>query len=140
MLTLVETYTDYNDVERTEAVRFNLTKAEILEMELGTVGGFAETVQAIIDAKNQPELVALFKKLILKAYGVKSADGRHFEKSEELSRAFSHSPIYSNLFMRFATDAKAAADFVNGIIPADLSKQMNNNEKSLEALPGETAR
>ena len=115
------TYFDYNGVERTENFYFNLSKAEVLEMEMTTAGGLAEMIQNIIDAKDQPAIIKIFKDLILKAYGEKSADGKRFVKSEEISTAFSQTEAYSILFMKLATDADAAAKFVNSIVPVDVS-------------------
>lgn len=111
-------YTDYNGVEREEDFYFNLTKAEVTEMELTTEGGLAESIQKIVAAKNIPEIVKQFKYLVLKAYGEKSPDGKRFIKSEELSQAFAQTEAYSELFMELAQDADAAATFVNGIMPA----------------------
>lgn len=113
------TYTDYNGLERTEDFYFNLSKAEIMEMEMSKAGGFAESINRIVAAQDAPSIIKIFKDLILKAYGVKSDDGKHFVKSEELSVAFSQTEAYSKLFMELATDADAAAVFVNGIVPAD---------------------
>lgn len=115
-------YKDYNETERTEAFYFNLTKAEIMEMELSTTGGLAEMIKKIIGTKDNPALIKTFKELILKAYGEKSPDGKRFIKSEELSVAFSQTEAYSQLFMDLATNADAASDFVNGIIPSDASE------------------
>ena len=123
MLKKTIAYTDYNGVERSENFYFNLTKAEIMEMELGTVGGFAEMVQRIVDAKDAPTIIKIFKDLVLKAYGEKSADGKRFIKSDELRESFAQTEAYSQLFMELATDSKAAAAFVNGIVPADVAKQ-----------------
>lgn len=113
------TYTDYNGLERTEDFYFNLSKAEIMEMEMSKAGGFAESINRIVAAQDAPSIIKIFKDLILKAYGVKSDDGKRFVKSEELSVAFSQTEAYSKLFMELATDADAAAVFVNGIVPAD---------------------
>ena len=115
-------YTDYNGTERTEDFYFNLSKAEIMEMEMGTTGGLAEMIQRIVAAQDAPAIIKIFKDLVLKAYGEKSADGKKFIKSEELSNGFSQTEAYSILFMELATDADAAAKFVNGIVPADMAK------------------
>ena len=120
------TYTDYNGVERTEDHFFNLSKAEIMEMELSIDGGLSETINRIINAKDVPALIKLFKKLLLDSYGVKSPDGKRFIKSEELSTEFAQTEAYSQLFMKLATDADAASAFVNGIIPADLADKAKN--------------
>ena len=121
MLKKTITYTDYNGVERKEDFYFNLTKAELMEMQLSTTGGLSEMMEKVIDAKDLPTIIKMFKELILKAYGEKSDDGRKFVKSEAISVAFSQTEAYSQLFMDLATDADAAAKFVNGIVPADMS-------------------
>ena len=123
MLKKTITYVDYNDGERTEDYYFNLSKAELMEMELSIAGGLSETIDKIIKAKDTPSLVKIFKELVLKAYGVKSPDGKRFIKSDELREEFSQTEAYSQLFMELATNAEAAAAFVNGIIPADLAKE-----------------
>lgn len=117
-------YTDYNSNERTEDFYFNLTKAEIMEMEMSTTGGLAEMIQRIVAAQDAPSIIKVFKDLVLKAYGVKSADGKRFMKNDELRAEFEQTEAYSILFMELATDADAAADFVNRIVPPDMSKQL----------------
>ena len=117
MLKKTITYTDYNGSERIEDFYFNLTKAEVVEMEMSTTGGLAEMIKKIVAAQDAPSIIAIFKKLILKAYGEKSPDGKRFIKSDEISNAFSQTEAYSQLFMELATDADKAAEFVNGITP-----------------------
>lgn len=119
------TYTDYNNVERTEDLYFNLTKAEILEMEMSTSGGLAEQITKVIETQDHPTIIKIFKDLVLKSYGEKSPDGRRFMKNDEIRTAFSETEAYSMVFMELATDAKAAVAFVNGIIP-DQPQSTNN--------------
>jgi len=126
MLKKTVTYDDYNGVERTEDFYFNLSKAELLEMELGTSGGLAEMIRKIVAAQDAPAIIKVFKDLVLKAYGEKSADGKRFIKSPELSEAFSQTEAYSQIFMELATDDKKAAEFVNGIVPAGMAEAANN--------------
>lgn len=118
MLKKVITYTDYDGNERKETFYFNLSKAEIAEMELSTSGGLEQMLKKIIDERDQPKLVAMFKDLILKSIGEKSPDGKRFIKSEEISNAFAQTEAYSDLFIELATNADAASAFVNGILPA----------------------
>lgn len=124
MLKKTITYSDYNGNERTEAFYFNLTKAEVTEMEMSTAGGLAEMIEKIIAAQDAPSIIKIFKDLVLRAYGEKSPDGKRFIKSDELSTAFSQTEAYSQLFMELATDADSAAKFVNGIVPGDVSKKV----------------
>ena len=124
MLKKIITYTDYNGVERTEPFYFNLSKAELMEMELGVTGGMTEMLDKIIAAKDAPSLMKTFKEMIMKSYGIKSDDGKRLIKSEELSVAFTQTEAYSVLFMELITDDKAAADFVNGIIPNEIQTEV----------------
>lgn len=133
MLKKTMTYTDYNGNQRTEDFYFNLNKAELMEMELSTTGGLAEMIQHIIAAQDTPAIVKIFKDLILKAYGVKSPDGKKFMKVDangyRLADDFVQTEAYTELFMELATDADAAAKFVNGIMPADVA------DKAKDAIP-----
>ena len=122
MLKKTVTYVDYNGVERTEDFYFNLSKAEVTEMELSVEGGFSKMLEEIVKSNDNARIIELFKEMVLKAYGEKSADGRRFVKSKELSEAFSQTEAYSEIFMELAMDEKAAAAFVNGIMPANLGK------------------
>lgn len=114
------TYTDYNDVERTEDFYFNLTKAELLEMQLTTEGGLVDRLKAIVQAQDTPTITKIFKRIITSAYGVKSPDGKRFIKNEEVVDEFLQTEAYSVLFMELTTDSNAAAEFVNNIIPKDI--------------------
>lgn len=118
-------YTDYNGSERIEDFYFNLSKAEIMEMEMSTTGGLTEMISKIVATQDAPAIIKIFKDLVLRAYGEKSPDGKRFIKSEEISTAFAQTEAYSNLFMELAFDADAASNFVNGIIPKDLTKELN---------------
>lgn len=111
------TYTDYNDEERSEDFYFNLSKAEMMEMEMTTPGGYEAYIKKIVDAKDLKTLVAIFQELILKAYGEKSPDGKRFMKNDELRTAFKETEAYSNLFIELSTNTDAAVAFVNGILP-----------------------
>lgn len=128
MLKKTITYTDYNGDERTEDFFFNLTNAELTEMQYSETGGMDMVIDRIIKTRDQPTMVKIFKDLVLKAYGEKSLDGKRFIKSEELSTAFSQTEAYSILFMELATDEKKAAEFVNGVIPADIAESLNKME------------
>lgn len=123
-------YTDYNGVEREEDFYFNLSKAELMEMEMGTNGGLAEMIQQIVKSQDAPAIIKIFKDIILKAYGEKSLDGKRFVKLSEtgkpLSIDFSQTEAFSQLFMELATDADAAANFIKGIIPGDI--EINEDE------------
>lgn len=117
MFTKTITYTDYNGVERTENYYFNLSKAEVVEMEYGRSGGLTQFLKNILAQKNEPEIMAFVKKLILSSYGIKSPDGRRFMKSKEISEEFAQTEAYSNLLMELLSSASASVDFVKAILP-----------------------
>lgn len=122
MLKKIIKYTDYNGVEREEPFYFNLTKAELIKWEGSTVGGMRAMYDKIIQTQDQEALIALFETIIQRAYGEKSADGRRFMKSPEILANFTSTEAYSELFMELASNDQSAAEFMNGIMPADLIK------------------
>ena len=127
MLKKTMIYTDYNGIQRTEDFYFNLNKAEIMEMEMTTTGGLAEMIQRIVKAQDVPAIIKIFKELVLKAYGEKSADGKRFVKvapdGHRLADDFAQTEAYSDLFMELSTDADKASEFINGIMPADIDME-----------------
>lgn len=141
MLKKTITYTDYDGVERTEDFFFNLSKAEVAEMELSSQGGMERLLQQIAMTQDRKRLIELFKEFILKSYGEKSMDGRRFIKSKELSEAFSQTEAYSELFMQLATDSEMASKFINGIMPTSgaspekVEEAQANAKAMLEATP-----
>lgn len=134
MLKKTITYTDYNGNKRVEDFYFNLDEAEVTKMELGVRGGLSETMKKIINAQDVPTLVDQFDKIVLASIGEKSADGKFFEKSDEITNRFKHSAAYSVLFMELISDADAASAFMNGIIPVDAAKQIEEHPEVVEQL------
>lgn len=128
MITKTITYNDYNGNERTEDFLFNLTAAELMEMEMSVDGGLAEKIDRITKTQKAPELIKIFKDLINRSYGEKSDDGRRFVKVNDagvpLYIGFTQTEAYSQLFMELATNAEKTAEFVNGIIPTDAAKSI----------------
>lgn len=118
MLKKTMKYIDYDGNEREEDFYFNLSKGELAEMELSLNGGLEGMINRIIQEKDNKKIVATFKDLILRSYGKKSDDGKRFIKSPELTEEFTQTEAYSDLFIELASDADAAAAFVNGILPA----------------------
>lgn len=124
MIKKTMTYIDYNGNERTEDFYFNLSKAELTRMEMSINGGLAERINRIVAAQDVPAIIEVFEDLIQKSYGIKTLDGRGFVKKKEDLEAFMATEAYSDLFMELATDSAKASEFINGVIPANLAKQL----------------
>lgn len=136
MLKKTITYTDYNNVSRTEDFYFNLNKAEVIEW-LTTSGDYTidEVFTQMSKKMNAKGIMEAFRDLIYRAYGEKSLDGRRFIKTPEIKANFMETEAYSVLFTELVTDANKAADFFNSIIPPDLGREV---EKLREAHPNAT--
>lgn len=137
MLKKTITYTDYDGNERTEDFYFSLNKAELLELELSVSGGYMAMLQKIIMEKDLTRLIAIFKDLVLKSYGSKSLDGKRFIKNEELTTEFIQTEAYSDLFMELATNADAAAEFCNGIMPKALAEEVAKETANKQFTPAQ---
>ena len=127
-------YTDFDGNERKEDFYFNLTKAELLEMQLSIDGGLQGHLERIIKTQSQPELIKMFKEIIMRAYGEKSPDGKRFMKSDEIRQNFECTEAYSELFMELATNSDAAAEFVNALLPNDFKASEADQAKMLKEL------
>ena len=122
MLKKTITYTDFNGVQRTEDHYFNLTKAEISEMELSKDGGMTVLIRRIISEQNMPALAATFKEILRRTYGKKSDDGRRFMKSEEIWKDFEESGAYDAFFMELIQNPDNAVAFINAVVPKDVAE------------------
>ena len=111
------TYTDYNNIQRTEDFYFNLSKAELTEMNLSVEGGIEPILREIISTKDIPKLAECFKKIITMSYGKKTPDGRGFKKNPEILDDFVSTYAYSELYMKLLSDTDAAIAFINEVIP-----------------------
>lgn len=132
-------YTDFNNEEQEEDFFFHLSKAELVELELSHEGGLSESLIKIVASEDGKAIIAEFKNIILMAYGVRSEDGRRFIKNQALRDEFESTEAYSALFMELVTDADAAAEFINGIVPAGMAEEaakvVNTDEQRLTPVP-----
>lgn len=125
-------YVDFDGNEREETFYFNLTRAEIIEMEVGESGGYGEMLRRIVESKDSAEIMKAFKIFLLKSYGEKSADGKYFNKSEEISNAFEHSAAYSEIFMKICTNTEYAINFINLVLPLNDEQRKEFQKKAAE--------
>lgn len=120
MYTKEISYTDFNGQPRKEKLCFNLTKAEWAEFQFK---GITDDLETVVDRQDAPRIVAFMKELILASYGVKSADGRRFDKSPEIRKDFEATQAFSDFFMDIAFDADAAAEFITHVLPSDMAAE-----------------
>jgi len=134
MLKKTITYNTYDGDQLTQDFYFNLNMAEISKMELGVRGGLSNVMRRIANTHDVPSMVEYIDKFIELSYGVKSDDGTRFIKSEELTQEFKQSEAYAALFMELLGDPKAQQEFVNGIIPAEALKQINEHPEIVQQV------
>lgn len=98
-------------------------------------GRLAEYIDRIVKAKSQKELVELFKTVIEKAYGEKSADGRRFMKSPEIFANFAATQAFSDFYMSLATDTEKATKFINALAPNGKFSAKPGANPAAQAVP-----
>lgn len=124
------TFENFEGETVTETFYFNLTKTEIITLEVGYEGGLEAAIKRIIETKDHAKLIEEFKRIILMAYGVKSEDGRRFIKSDQLREEFTQTAAFDELFMKLATDADFGANFIKGIIPKSMMVEIEKQEQA----------
>lgn len=129
---------DFKGQERDYKLFFNMTEAEIMEYEFGEVsGGISEFYSRILRAQDTPSIMQAIRKLILKAYGVPSADGSKFQKSKEISEQFTFTQAYSDFVMKLYTDDKYSQRFLHELIPQEtIQKILDRVEANKAAAEG----
>lgn len=117
------TYEDFNGEKRTETYMFNLTKSELM-MWITTEGEYTldKVLERLVEKRNGRQIMETVEDLLHRSYGVKSLDGRKFEKSEEIWKDFFHTEAYSQIFMELVTDQVKTAEFVNGVVSKELAE------------------
>lgn len=128
MLKKTITYTDYDGNERTEDFRFNLSKAEYVMFENSVIGGMSKEIERAMAMQNGPRILEIFKDLVDRSYGVKTADGRRFTKTPELLQEFRETEAYVNLFMELVTDPEAGKAFLRGVSPSDMIAELDKKQ------------
>jgi len=137
MLKKSVTYMNFDDEIVTEDLFFNLTKAEIMELETSEEGGFIASMQKVVANENAGAALVGFKRLIMMAYGEKVGPDKKFVKvynGVNLSEAFVATEAYSTILMELSSDATIAAAFINGLLPKDLV-QAAQNQLTIEDVP-----
>lgn len=111
----------FTDEEEEGTFYFNLTKADLVEMEAEAgKEGMKDRLTRIVEAQNNSEILKVFNDILRRAYGVRSEDGKRLIKSDEVWEEFRGSEAYSELIMEFFTNDDAASTFIEAIMPSDM--------------------
>ena len=141
-------YFDFDNNAVTETLYFNLNQHELIEVALDIPDDVSKTVgtdpnnfdkeavaTGLLEKMGQKGIMGFVKDLLIKSYGVKSEDNRRFIKTPEMATEFSQSIAFDTIFMELMSDDKAAADFVNGVIPANVIEKMPFMNQNNNVLP-----
>lgn len=129
-------YVDFNDQEQVDTFYFNLNKTEMLNFQIGKEGGLEGSIRFLTETNNSKEVMDVFTEIVKSSVGMKSADGKTFIKSEEITNNFIQSPAFDELFFDLLKDANKMAEFISGIMPKDIrptKEQYDAEIKKLEA-------
>lgn len=140
MLKKLITFEDFNGDTVTEEHFFHLSKADLIELEMGQKGGLSAMLEQIIQEEDSAAIIREFKRLILASYGRKSPDGKRFIKNQEMRDEFLSTEAYSTLFLELCTNAGAAAEFVNGIVPRGFDSEMQALRAKAQATATDTVK
>ena len=132
MLKRIITYEDFDGNSISEEFYFNLTKPEMLELDASYKPGIGETFKKALQEEDREALLNIFKDLILRSYGVRSADGKRFIKEPELTKEFTQTNAYATLYMELLQSSDLASDFFIGISPSDIAEQLKKEDLKAE--------
>lgn len=130
-------FEDFDGNERVEDFYFHMSKAEVIQW-LTCNGGYTldKELTALYKAGRGRDIMDLFEDLLRRSYGVKSVDGRRFDKDDEIWKNFRNTEAYSTIFTELVTDAKKAGAFVNAILPKKILEEATKSIiESAEDLP-----
>lgn len=128
MLKKTITYEDFDGVTQKEDFYFHISKDEIIDLELSVEGGLSSALPEMIKKENPIEFMGIFRKLIRKAYGERSEDGKDFIKNDEISDKFMRSPAFDALLGELLASKKVTETFFIGMFPKDLQKLVAASE------------
>lgn len=117
MLKKTVKFKNYDDVEITKDLYFNLRKDELISMQFEENGGLDKLLTKMQNEKDSKEIMKMFEKILKASYGEKSPDGNEFIKSEEVWNRFKSSNAYEVLFMELVSDANKLSQFIESVIP-----------------------
>lgn len=111
-------YKNFNEEDVTEDFYFNFTMLEMIEqVEIHHVN---EKMDKLVNTNDGAGAYMLFKGIVLDAFGIKSPDGRTFDKSPAIRHDFENSAAISELIISFLQDADKGIAFIRGVLPQQM--------------------
>lgn len=114
-------FKDFNNKDQERDLYFNLTEAELVDMQADSPEGIQVDMMRAVQEKDMRKLLDFVKMLVHRSYGERDADGIHFHKSPQITANFVNSAMYSPLLLSLFEDEGARTEaFITGLMPADL--------------------
>lgn len=138
MLKQTVEYTDFDDNRCAETLYFNLTKTELaenshLQERLESMQKMFGGEKRQLESAEIKEILELVKTIMRISYGVRSADGKRFIKTEEQWVEFTQTAVYDEFLISMFTDPDKMFSFMYGIMPADMRDQAKAEAERLAA-------
>lgn len=119
------TYDDYNGKSQTDTLWFNINKTDVLQ-DISIIDR-AEAVERMVEGDprelntaEKQQVLNMVQEYVKLAYGVKSADGRHFRKTQEVWDDFRWSNAYDAYLLKLFEEPQRAAEFGANVLPKNL--------------------
>lgn len=125
MLKQTVSYFDFDDNPSQETLYFNLTKTELadnlhLQDDLEAMQRTFSGKEDDLTTDEIKQLVDLVKTIMRLSYGVRSADGKRFVKTDELWTEFTQTAAYDEFLYSLFQNPEKAVAFMTGILPRDV--------------------
>lgn len=138
MLKQTISYTDFNDQPQEETLYFNLSKTELadhlyLQERFANLKEKLEGPEHTLSTEDILTLLDLVKTLMKLSYGLRSEDGKRFQKSDDIWTEFTQTAAYDAYLFSLFEDPTRAVSFMLGILPADLREEAEKTVAKLNA-------
>ena len=126
-------YKDYDGSQRSKDCWFHLKQTELLEIAAEFPDDLTDELASedteighkIYEALGKKGVMKFIKDLILKSYGVRSRDGKFFEKSEKSTYQFSQTLAFEKLYYDMITKDDVFVSFVNAVVPNNTDENIS---------------
>jgi hypothetical protein len=120
------TYKDLDGKDVTEDFHFNLTRAELVEMNFSEFGSLFQTLNVMIEMEDMGAIISSIKLLLRLSVGKRAEDGKRFIKNQDITDAFMQSNAYSTMLYELMTNAESSIELIKGIMPPEMLQQVED--------------